>query len=169
MKNKKFLAGEEAGTYIVPEQVTEADILDMALKLARGRLSKGRKIEQPSSAFSYLQTLMHEYEHEVFGVLFLDTKHRAQGIDLSLSLPADTLFTPENLKDADAVLAMYHDQGLPVLKSQGFGEAINITLGLPFIRTSVDHGTALSLAGTGQAKSSSLNVAVDLALDLARH
>lgn len=94
--------------------------------------------------------------------------YRAQGINLSLSLPADTLFTPENLKDADAVLAMYHDQGLPVLKSQGFGEAINITLGLPFIRTSVDHGTALSLAGTGLAKSSSLHVAVDLALDLAR-
>ena len=95
--------------------------------------------------------------------------YRAQGIRMSLSLPADTLFTPENLQDADAVLAMYHDQGLPVLKSQGFGEAINITLGLPFIRTSVDHGTALSLAGTGQAKSSSLHVAVDLALDLARH
>ena len=95
--------------------------------------------------------------------------YRTQGIDMSLSLPADTLFTPENLKDADAVLAMYHDQGLPVLKSQGFGEAINITLGLPFIRTSVDHGTALSLAGTGEAKSSSLHVAVDLALDLARH
>lgn len=94
--------------------------------------------------------------------------YRAQGIDMSLSLPADTLFTPENLKDADAVLAMYHDQGLPVLKSQGFGEAVNITLGLPFIRTSVDHGTALSLAGTGQAKASSLQVAVDLALDLAR-
>lgn len=95
--------------------------------------------------------------------------YRAQGINMSLSLPADTLFTPENLKDADAVLAMYHDQGLPVLKSQGFGEAINITMGLPFIRTSVDHGTALSLAGTGLAKSSSLHVAVDLALDLARH
>ena len=94
--------------------------------------------------------------------------YRAQGVKMSLSLPADTLFTPENLKDADAVLAMYHDQGLPVLKSQGFGEAINITLGLPFIRTSVDHGTALSLAGTGLAKSSSLHVAVDLALDLAR-
>ncbi|MEN5172693.1 4-hydroxythreonine-4-phosphate dehydrogenase PdxA [Acinetobacter higginsii] len=94
--------------------------------------------------------------------------YRAQGISMSLSLPADTLFTPENLKDADAVLAMYHDQGLPVLKSQGFGEAVNITLGLPFIRTSVDHGTALSLAGTGQAKASSLHVAVDLALDLAR-
>ncbi|CAM4359156.1 4-hydroxythreonine-4-phosphate dehydrogenase [Acinetobacter dispersus] len=94
--------------------------------------------------------------------------YRAQGIDMSLSLPADTLFTPENLSNADAVLAMYHDQGLPVLKSQGFGEAVNITLGLPFIRTSVDHGTALSLAGTGQAKASSLHVAVDLALDLAR-
>lgn len=95
--------------------------------------------------------------------------YRAQGIDMSLSMPADTLFTPENLKNADAVLAMYHDQGLPVLKSQGFGEAINITLGLPFIRTSVDHGTALSLAGTGLAKGSSLHVAVDLALDLARN
>lgn len=93
--------------------------------------------------------------------------YRSQGIHMSLSLPADTLFTPENLKNADAVLAMYHDQGLPVLKAQGFGEAINITLGLPFIRTSVDHGTALSLAGTGLAKSSSLHVAVDLALDLA--
>lgn len=95
-------------------------------------------------------------------------EYRAQGVQMSLSLPADTLFTSENLKDADAVLAMYHDQGLPVLKSQGFGEAVNITLGLPFIRTSVDHGTALSLAGTGQAKASSLHVAVDLALDLAR-
>ena len=94
-------------------------------------------------------------------------QYRAQGEQLSLCLPADTLFTPEHLQHADAVLAMYHDQGLPVLKSQGFGEAINITLGLPFIRTSVDHGTALSLAGTGQAKSSSLHVAVDLALSLA--
>ncbi|WOE30374.1 MULTISPECIES: 4-hydroxythreonine-4-phosphate dehydrogenase PdxA [unclassified Acinetobacter] len=93
--------------------------------------------------------------------------YRDKGIAISLALPADTLFTPEHLKDADAVLAMYHDQGLPVLKSQGFGEAINITLGLPFIRTSVDHGTALSLAGTGLAQSSSLHVAVDLALSLA--
>ncbi len=95
--------------------------------------------------------------------------YRAQGQKLSLCLPADTLFTPELLNQADAVLAMYHDQGLPVLKSQGFGEAINITLGLPFIRTSVDHGTALTLAGTGRAKSSSLHVAVDLALQLAHN
>ncbi|WLF83541.1 4-hydroxythreonine-4-phosphate dehydrogenase PdxA [Moraxella sp. ZY210820] len=95
-------------------------------------------------------------------------EYQAKGIDITECLPADTLFTPRYLKDADAVLSMFHDQGLPVLKAQGFGEAINITLGLPFIRTSVDHGTALSLAGTGQASASSLNVAVDLALQLAR-
>jgi 4-hydroxythreonine-4-phosphate dehydrogenase len=95
------------------------------------------------------------------------TEYRQQGLDISLAMPADTLFTPQHLQHADAVLAMYHDQGLPVLKSQGFGEAINITLGLPFIRTSVDHGTALSLAGTGQAQSSSLMVATDLALEMA--
>lgn len=95
-------------------------------------------------------------------------QYQAKGHEVSLCLPADTLFTPHHLQNADAVLAMYHDQGLPVLKSQGFGEAINITLGLPFVRTSVDHGTALTLAGTGQANSSSLHVAVDLALQLAQ-
>ena len=92
---------------------------------------------------------------------------RAQGIDVGHALPADTLFTPRLLKDADAVLAMYHDQGLPVLKALGFGEAVNITLGLPFIRTSVDHGTALDLAGTGRAEAGSLVVAVQLANELA--
>lgn len=95
-------------------------------------------------------------------------QYQAEGVDITECLPADTLFTPRYLNDADAVLSMFHDQGLPVLKAQGFGEAINITLGLPFIRTSVDHGTALSLAGTGQASASSLHVAVDLALELAR-
>nr|WP_180045628.1 MULTISPECIES: 4-hydroxythreonine-4-phosphate dehydrogenase PdxA [Acinetobacter] len=131
------------------------------------------KIEHPNILVCGLNP--HAGEGGYLGHEEIDTinpvleSYRLQGVNMSLSLPADTLFTPEHLKDADAVLAMYHDQGLPVLKSQGFGEAINITLGLPFIRTSVDHGTALSLAGTGQAKSSSLNVAVDLALDLARH
>ncbi|MGL5389884.1 MAG: RadC family protein [Shewanella sp.] len=76
MNNRKFFAGEAAGTYVVPEQVTETDILAMALKLAHDRFSKGRKIEQPSSVFSYLQTLMHKYEYEVFGAIFLDTKLR---------------------------------------------------------------------------------------------
>ena len=78
-------------------------------------------------------------------------------------LPADTLFTPSVLGTADAVLAMYHDQGLPVLKFQGFGQAVNITLGLPIIRTSVDHGTALSLAGTGNINTGSMCVALDTA------
>lgn len=80
---------------------------------------------------------------------------------------ADTAFTPNQLKQADVVLAMYHDQGLPVLKYSGFGQAINITLGLPIIRTSVDHGTALTLAGTGKASSSSLSVAFHAAIELA--
>ncbi|HEX4895198.1 MAG TPA: 4-hydroxythreonine-4-phosphate dehydrogenase PdxA, partial [Solimonas sp.] len=77
------------------------------------------------------------------------------------------LFTPQRLEGADAVLAMYHDQGLPVLKHAGFGEAVNITLGLPFLRTSVDHGTALDLAGTGRADAGSLRAALRLATELA--
>jgi len=88
-------------------------------------------------------------------------------MQLTGPLPADTLFTPKYLKNADAVLAMYHDQGLPVLKYVGFGRAINITLGLPIIRTSVDHGTALDLAGTGHAKTDSLQAALSLAIELA--
>lgn len=93
---------------------------------------------------------------------------RAEGMDLRGPMPADTLFTPENLAGADAVLAMYHDQGLPVLKHAGFGRAVNITLGLPIIRTSVDHGTALDLAGTGAAREGSLRAALDSARDLVR-
>ncbi|MES9959089.1 MAG: 4-hydroxythreonine-4-phosphate dehydrogenase PdxA [Sedimenticola sp.] len=93
---------------------------------------------------------------------------RKEGMDLQGPLPADTLFTPRYLEQADAVLAMYHDQGLPVLKHLGFGHAVNITLGLPIIRTSVDHGTALDLAGTGGAETGSLKAAVESALFLAR-
>ena len=92
---------------------------------------------------------------------------REQGLDMLGPLPADTLFTPKYLDQADAVLAMYHDQGLPVLKYKGFGHAANITLGLPIIRTSVDHGTALDLAGTGQAESGSLLTALDYARQMA--
>ena len=90
-----------------------------------------------------------------------------QGMHLSGPMPADTLFTPRHLQHADAVLAMYHDQGLPVLKHVGFGKAVNITLGLPIIRTSVDHGTALDLAGTGKADTGSLLAALQLAHQLA--
>ncbi|MEM9601874.1 MAG: 4-hydroxythreonine-4-phosphate dehydrogenase PdxA [Pseudomonadota bacterium] len=94
---------------------------------------------------------------------------RDEGLRLSGPLPADTAFTPHHLPDADAVLAMYHDQGLPVLKYAGFGQAVNVTLGLPIIRTSVDHGTALELAGTGRANHLSLVAAVEEACRLSRH
>lgn len=94
---------------------------------------------------------------------------RAAGLKIEGPLPADTLFIPKYIDHCDAVVAMYHDQGLPVLKHKGFGEAVNITLGLPFIRTSVDHGTALELAGKGGANSGSLQYALDIALEMIRH
>jgi len=94
-------------------------------------------------------------------------QYREAGFNLVGPLPADTLFTPKYLRGADAVLVMYHDQGLPVLKYQGFGRAANITLGLPIIRTSVDHGTALDLAGTGSADIGSLQTAIKVAVQMA--
>ena len=92
---------------------------------------------------------------------------RGEGLNLVGPLPADTLFTPKHLEHCDAVLAMYHDQGLPVLKYKGFGAAVNITLGLPIIRTSVDHGTALDLAGSGRIDCGSLQVALEHAYQMA--
>lgn len=93
---------------------------------------------------------------------------RKRGIDAKGPLPADTLFTPRHLQHADAVLAMFHDQGLPVLKYAGFGNAVNITFGLPIIRTSVDHGTAIDLAGTGTAEGGSLKAAIDTAIEFSQ-
>jgi len=92
----------------------------------------------------------------------------ARGLTLEGPVPADTAFTPQRLSGADAVLAMYHDQGLPVLKHAAFGHAVNVTLGLPFVRTSVDHGTALDLAGSGRADAGSMRAAIALAADLAQ-
>ena len=94
---------------------------------------------------------------------------RAQGMNVSAPLPADTLFTPHRLAQCDCVLAMYHDQGLPVLKHASFGHGVNVTLGLPIIRTSVDHGTALDLAGTGKAEVGSMLEAIKVAQEMARH
>ena len=94
-------------------------------------------------------------------------KLNSLGMDFIGPLPADTLFQPKYLDSADAVLAMYHDQGLPVLKYKGFGNAVNITLGLPYIRTSVDHGTAIDLAGTGTANTGSMEVAIGHAIKMA--
>jgi 4-hydroxythreonine-4-phosphate dehydrogenase len=100
----------------------------------------------------------------------IPTVQRAQavGMDVRGPYPADTLFQPHYLRDADCVLAMFHDQGLPVLKYATFGAGVNITLGLPIIRTSVDHGTALNLAGSGQAECGSMLAAIDCAIDMAR-
>lgn len=91
---------------------------------------------------------------------------RAEGINIIGPLPADTIFQQKYLEQADAILSMFHDQGLPVLKYKGFGSSVNITLGLPFIRTSVDHGTALELAGVGEADSGSMREAINSAIDL---
>ncbi|MDD2686028.1 MAG: 4-hydroxythreonine-4-phosphate dehydrogenase PdxA [Gallionella sp.] len=96
-------------------------------------------------------------------------KLRAEGFNVSQPLPADTLFVAHRLHECDAVLAMYHDQGLPVLKHASFGEGVNITLGLPIIRTSVDHGTALELAGTGKANVGSLLEAIKVAIEMAKN
>jgi 4-hydroxythreonine-4-phosphate dehydrogenase len=105
---------------------------------------------------------------EEIGIIGPAVQHaRQRGIDASGPWPADTIFTPRQLQHFDAVLAMFHDQGLPVLKHAGFGDAVNVTLGLPIIRTSVDHGTALDLAGTGQADCGSLLAALRLADQLA--
>jgi 4-hydroxythreonine-4-phosphate dehydrogenase len=105
----------------------------------------------------------HLGKEEIFTIIPTLKKLRAEGLQLTGPLPADTAFIPQSLSGVDAVLTMYHDQGLPVLKQQSFGKAVNITLGLPIIRTSVDHGTALELAGTGQASNESLYHAVEMA------
>jgi 4-hydroxythreonine-4-phosphate dehydrogenase len=108
----------------------------------------------------------HMGREEIDIIIPLLEKLRREGMALEGPVPADTAFVPERLAQTDAVLAMYHDQGLPVLKSKGFGEAVNITLGLPIIRTSVDHGTALSLAGSGNASATSLESAIMIALEM---
>jgi 4-hydroxythreonine-4-phosphate dehydrogenase len=104
-------------------------------------------------------------ELDIIGPVIEELK--GEGLDLQGPIPADTAFTPRFLKTADVIVAMYHDQGLPVIKHVGFGNAVNMTLGLPILRTSVDHGTALSLARTGKAETGSLSAALALAIDLA--
>ena len=110
----------------------------------------------------------HLGREEVDIIIPLIERLRGEGLQLTGPLPADTLFNPERLRNFDCVLAMYHDQGLPVLKYASFGSGVNVTLGLPIIRTSVDHGTALDLAGTGHADAGSLRTAIALAAALAR-
>ncbi len=164
-----------ATTHIPLKDVSQAisgESLQQVLTILHRSLQQQFRIERPRIGVCGLNPHAGEGGHlgrEEIEVIepALDTL-RALGLDLIGPLPADTLFTPPQLARCDAVLAMYHDQGLPVLKFKGFGRAINITLGLPFIRTSVDHGTALNIAGTGIADSGSLNAALSQAVELVR-
>ena len=154
----------------VPRAIKRQDLLK-TLRVINADLKKRFHIARPRILVAGLNPHSGESGHfghediEVIAPAIADAK--AEGIDASGPLPADTLFVPHRLKGADAVLAMYHDQGLPVLKYASFGEGVNVTLGLPFVRTSVDHGTALDIAGTGRADPGSLIEAVKLAIQLA--
>jgi len=147
----------------VADALTEP-LLDQVIDILHGSLKRDFGLERPRILVCGLNPHAGEGGHlgreEIDLLEPLLDRHRATGKQLIGPLPADTLFTPKNLEGADAVLAMYHDQGLPVLKYRGFGRAANITLGLPIIRTSVDHGTALDLAGTGAIDSGSLDTAL---------
>ena len=143
----------------VPAAIT-AEKLEDVIRITHDSLRRQFGIAQPRLQVLGLNPhagegghLGHEDEQVILPVI---EQLRSQGMEIEGPVPADTAFTPPRIASSDVVVAMYHDQGLPVLKHLGFGQAVNITLGLPFIRTSVDHGTALDIAGTGQASASSL-------------
>lgn len=149
-----------------------AERLEQKLRIIHHDLVHRFLIEKPCIAVAGLNPHAGETGHmgreEIEVIVPVLTKLRAEGIHLLGPLPADTLFNPVRLKDYDCILAMYHDQGLPVLKYASFGTGVNITLGLPIIRTSVDHGTAIDLVGTGRADSGSLRAAIEMATMLAQ-
>ncbi len=156
----------------VPGQISEKRIKTIIAIVERG-LKQHFGIARPRIAVCGLNPhageggyLGHE---EIDAIIPALTQLRRAGIPVVGPLPADTAFTPEHLRRYDVIVTMYHDQGLPVLKSHGFGNAVNVTLGLPIIRTSVDHGTALELAGTGRADPGSLNSAIAVAIAMVRH
>jgi 4-hydroxythreonine-4-phosphate dehydrogenase len=154
----------------VPRAITR-DVLLKTLRVVDADLKKRFRIPRPRILVAGLNP--HSGESGHFGTEDLQliapavAQARAAGIDASGPLPADTIFVPARVSEVDCVLAMYHDQGLPVLKYASFGRGVNVTLGLPFVRTSVDHGTALDIAGTGKADPGSLIEAVNLAIELA--
>ena len=154
----------------VPKAITREGLLAI-LRIVDADLRRRFRIARPRILVSALNPHAGEGGHlgeEDDRIIAPAVKEaRAAGIDAHGPLPADTLFVPERARSADCVLAMYHDQGLPVLKYASFGRGVNVTLGLPFVRTSVDHGTALDLAGTGRADPGSLIEAVRLAFELA--
>jgi len=150
----------------VPAAITKNNI-QKTLHIVNNSLKKQFGIQQPRIAICGLNPHAGENGHlgneEIEIIIPLIKQLKKEGLCLIGPLPADTAFTPKYLDNSDVIVAMYHDQGLPVLKYQGFGSAANITLGLPFVRTSVDHGTALDLAGTGKANLGSMNTAIHYA------
>jgi 4-hydroxythreonine-4-phosphate dehydrogenase len=153
----------------VSDRIT-APLLEQILRILHGALQRDFGIDSPRIAVCGLNPHAGEDGHlggkEQQVMLPLLERLRHEGLDLAGPLPADTVFTRKRLQHTDAVLAMYHDQGLPVLKHAGFGRAVNVTLGLPVIRTSVDHGTAYELAGTGRADPGSLQAALRCAIEM---
>lgn len=154
----------------VPAAITQAGIVDTLAVLDRA-LRERFRIDVPRIVVCGLNPHAGESGHlgreEIEVIAPAIAEATARGIEATGPVPADSAFTPAALARADAVLAMYHDQGLTVLKHAGFGRAVNVTLGLPIVRTSVDHGTALELAGTGRADTGSLEAAIRLAAELA--
>lgn len=155
----------------VPDAI-RADRLERTIRILHADLREKFALADPRILVLGLNPHAGEGGHlgreEIDVIIPVLERLRGEGMNLRGPLPADTAFLPRELATCDAVLAMYHDQGLPVLKHAGFGHAVNITLGLPYLRTSVDHGTALDLAGRGVADPGSLFAATDLAIDLAQ-
>jgi 4-hydroxythreonine-4-phosphate dehydrogenase len=155
----------------VPAAIT-VELLDQTLRILHADLISRFGLAQPRILVAGLNPHAGEGGHmgreEIEIIEPLLERLRAEGMRLEGPLPADTLFVPHTLQRGDAVLAMYHDQGLPVLKHASFGGGVNVTLGLPIVRTSVDHGTALDLAGTGRGDPGSLFTALDLAVEIVR-
>jgi 4-hydroxythreonine-4-phosphate dehydrogenase len=150
-----------------------APLLESVLRIMQRDLQRRFGIARPRILVAGLNPHAGEGGHlgreEIEVMIPVLDKLRREGFNVSAPLPADTLFAAHRLRACDAVLTMYHDQGLPVLKHASFGEGVNITLGLPIIRTSVDHGTALELAGTGKADVGSLLEAIKVATEMVRH
>ncbi|MDH5552811.1 MAG: 4-hydroxythreonine-4-phosphate dehydrogenase PdxA [Nitrosomonas sp.] len=149
-----------------------AECLISKLRIIHHDLITRFAVEKPCIAVTGLNPHAGETGHmgreEIDIIIPALNQLRDEGMNLLGPLPADTLFNPSQLKNYDCIFAMYHDQGLPVLKHASFGGGVNVTLGLPIIRTSVDHGTALELAGTGQASPGSLQAAIEMAIQLAK-
>lgn len=156
----------------VPAAIT-APLLENVLRIIQHDLQHRFGITQPRILVAGLNPHAGEGGYlgreEIEVMIPVLDKLRAGGMNVSVPLPADTLFTPHKLAQCDCVLSMYHDQGLPVLKHASFGQGVNVTLGLPIIRTSVDHGTALDLAGTGKADGGSLLEAISLAAQMVQY